>query len=176
MNGTKPISKKNVELSDLNNYVFYLLQNMDYTENKIRTKLKDRFPLQPELHEDCIAKIYSLGLINDDKFALRFFLVQARAKDGIQKIRQKMIAKGFTSETINDTLNSDEVANFDFLRNAISLRVKFYGTEPFTDRKKRDKASRKLLGKGFSFDIIGKALNYNFEEDELELGFTDSNY
>lgn len=167
MRQTQPINKKNVELQDLTSYSLYLFGLKDYTEKKMREKLGERFPLQVELHDPCISRMKELGYIDDQKLAKRFFLVHAKSREGVQKIKQKMMVKGFCSSVIQETLDDEDCSNFDFMMTALELRIKFWGCEPISDPKKRNKATRKLISKGFSFPIVNKVLNYDFEENIL---------
>lgn len=158
MAGTKAVEKDGVVLNDLLQYVYYLLGRQDYTEKKLRQKLGERYPYQAEMHDDCIAKCMEYGYVDDARFAERFVKSLINQKLGPSSIRQKMYAKGFPGPIIDEVLPGlldDEI----LLESARDWRKKWFGEGPINDIKEKQKAYAKLARKGFSSQIISKAIN-----------------
>jgi regulatory protein len=163
MSRTQAVEREGVKPADLQQYAYYLLGRQDYTEKNLRQKLKERYPHQSEMHDPCIETCREYGYINDIQFAERYINSLLNQKVGQNVIRQKMYVKGFPRETINELLShiTDNDAIFDA---ALSWRKKWYGDDPLTDQKTKQKAYNKLARKGFSSQIVGRVLNVDNDE------------
>jgi regulatory protein len=163
MSRTQAVERTDVKQADLQQYAYYLLGRQDYTEKNLRQKLKERYPHQADMHDPCIEKCREYGYINDAQFAERYINSLLNQKVGQSVIRQKMYMKGFPRETIDELVGGivDDDAIFDA---ALSWRKKWYGDDPLTDQKTKQKAYNKLARKGFSSQIVGRVLNVDADE------------
>lgn len=158
MKKTQAVMRKNVTQKDVNNYLFYLLGRQDYTESKLRTKLKERFPHQPEMHDNAIEAVIEMGGLNELRFGEMLIKGLLFNNLGPQKIKERLYVKGFSRENIEKLLESSVVSNANHSKSAMFWREKWYGDRVISDSKEYKKAMSKLLRKGFDYSDVSRAL------------------
>lgn len=144
------------------NYAIFLLGRQDYTESKLRSKIKQ---VHPEAEpEKIILKMKEYGYINDERFAERYVQSLLHSQCGMAKIKQKMYSKGFPREIIDSVSSMENVQEYDFKASALELKLKLYGEDPITDQKLKQKALNKLLRAGFDFSAARYAVETKQED------------
>ena len=83
---------------------------------------------------------------------------------GLNKIKEKLYTKGFSSQTINECIGSVETTDEDYFEKALILKIRRFGEEPIEEIKLKQKALRHLISKGFSYSIANKAISYSDDE------------
>lgn len=167
MKKTKAVLKKDVKQSEVNEYLLFLFSRMDYTESKARTKLKERYPHQPEMHDIAIARMIELDYLNESRYASRFVEALFNSNLGISKIKQKMYTKGFDRDIAASAVENffEEIDNQK--EQARVWREKWYGKEKITDHKEYQRATRRLVSKGFSFSDVRYVIQLDYIDDDL---------
>jgi regulatory protein len=148
----KPAGK----VEDVTNYGVWLLGRRDRTVNEMRQKLSRKTD-NPEWIEMAIKKLQEWDYLNEKRFVENFLKNCNEFKNyGPLRIKQEFRLKGADKDTVNSVMEEDD---FDYFEAALQYLNKKYN-QPVEDRKERDRITRYLSGRGFSFDMI----RYAFEE------------
>lgn len=132
------------------------------SKKEIEDYLNYRLELVKEDLEIVISELESRNLINDEYFS--DWLAKSRlesGKYGIEKIRSELFAKGVSKETINKTIQvlQEENDYKDIEEESVNRYIgKYSRTSDLKDSKTREKIIRRLIGKGFRYDVIKKLL------------------
>ncbi len=152
---TERILPKRAKLRAMN-----LLKSRTYTEKQLRDKLKDgEYP--ENIIEEAIEYVSSYNYINDRRYAEEYIRIHLTDKSRM-RIKQDLIGKGISSETIAEAFDNcteegfviDEVSQAEKL-----LQKRGYTPGPDPDPKEWNKQYAFLARKGFSSEIIRKALD-----------------
>jgi regulatory protein len=109
--------------------------------------------------EDAVARLKELGYIDDKAYADRYLEVLIDKKRGRRRIRDEMLRRGIDATLIDETIGaglSDEAER----ENAVALTEKMIAGLPegadshLTARR----ISRRLIGQGYSFDLINSVI------------------
>jgi regulatory protein len=136
-----------------------LLSRRPHTVCELRTKLRKR-GFAGEIIEETLAKLLSLGFLNDAKFAEAYF-EELKAKGfGSMRIRMAMKKRGIADEIILDTMNG-KVSPEDEVEAAIAALVKrkLYFSREEDRLKKKQKMFRFLASRGIGEPVNGRAGN-----------------
>jgi regulatory protein len=110
-----------------------------------------------ELINHCLNDLEKVDLINDEKFTRLFIQNELRLRPcGKILLRQKIIQRGIPSEIFEPIL---EEAFQKYNEEDIASRIadKFLKIHHYLEKERRkEKLTRHLLGKGFSWDIVGE--------------------
>lgn len=139
-------------------YCSYLLSFSDKSEKTLREKLKDK-EYSTEVANEALDVLRGNGIISDDRLALRKMQQMAREKlYGPYRLRQELMAKGFSSQSIKD---AEENAEINYGENLISLIEKLTRSKEidFSDTAQLVKFKAKLSRYGYGFEQINSALN-----------------
>ncbi len=153
------------------NYALRLLTGKDYSEKKLREKLKLK-KFTPEEIKTVIDKLNEQGFIREEAY------VEARTKAYMNRGYSKNFIKRKISGEV-DSLNSDEIEEVfeenqveeeDQIKKLIIKKMPKIKPKSFEERKKaNDKVMRFLMSKGHSpskaFQYIKKFM-YDTQEDE----------
>lgn len=136
-----------------------LLQKRDYTEYKLREKLKEGF-YTDEIIDDTIGYLKSYRYLDDERYAEDYirYHMELRSRN---RIRQDLMQKGISSEIISRLLEEaymEEENDPELLLCVNLLQKKHYDPHTVTYEEKQ-KMMAFLYRKGFSNDIITKALS-----------------
>ncbi len=157
---TSQFGKKEIrpaeKLEDVNNYGLWHLSRREHSINELRTKL-GRKTDNPEWIEESINYLKQLKYLDDERYIQNFLKdCNEYKKYGPSRIKQELKLKGIDKELINQTFLDSE---FDYFESAVQC-LNRKCRDKITDRKEKDKLTRFLLSKGFSFDMI----KYAFEK------------
>ena len=136
-----------------------LLQGREYTTSQLRTKLLQGF-YPPEIIEQAIDYVAGFHYIDDLRYAVDYITYHEDSRSR-RRIEQDLQGKGILAATIEEAWQvwrenggkQDEQAMIREL-----LHKKHYDTEGETDWKERQKIYAFLARKGFSAEVIRKAI------------------
>ena len=136
-----------------------LLQGREYTTSQLRTKLQQGF-YPPKIIEQAIDYVAGFHYIDDLRYAVDYITYHEDSRSR-RRIEQDLQGKGILAATIEEAWQvwrenggkQDEQAMIREL-----LHKKHYDTEGETDWKERQKIYAFLARKGFSAEVIRKAI------------------
>lgn len=154
----KPYEKKKMPIKD---YIFFLQSRRDYSYKEIYDKLIKREE-DPEKIKEILDYMKKEGYQSDERMAASYYKSR-KYKKGDKLIGIELRQKGISQEIINNTIKElkNEEENIE---NAFLIIYKFSKFD-LTDRKIKEKALRKVVSKGFSFNEANKAWNKLIEEN-----------
>ena len=136
----------------------HLLNDMDRTENQLRTKLLNGdYPA--DIVDEAIAYVKSFGYINDESYIRRFIESKKNSKSK-KEIYALLMKKGVDMEQVQEILS--EYYGAEDSLNAIRdlLRKKRYDPKSATDQEMR-KIYGYLARKGFGYEDIRQVIQIN---------------
>jgi regulatory protein len=95
------------------------------------------FKEDTSFNEEALNHLLERGVVDDLRNAKRMTLSYSEKNIGPNKIKQKLYAKGFTSQIINESLDNTEE---DYLDRALALKFKKFCETPIADEKLKQKA------------------------------------
>jgi regulatory protein len=145
---------------DVTNYGLWLLGRRDHSVQELRTKL-GRKTGNSDWIEQSVDKLQEWGYLNEQKFIDNFIRNCNEIKHyGPMRIRHELRLKGADKDIANTALQQ---CDFDYFEAARQYLNKKY-PNPIEDRKERDRITRFLANKGFSFDMIRYAFDEHLKE------------
>lgn len=135
-----------------------LLKNKDYTRKGLEDKLKEGY-YPDRCIEHALEYVSRFGYINDERFAENYVNFKAGNKPRIQ-IELKLKQKGVDSDIIRRICDEfyDDNSDIELEQAKAFVEKKHINLETF-DYKEIQKVKAALFRKGFSMDIINKALH-----------------
>ncbi len=137
----------------------------DRTANQMeRNLIKKGF--SEEVVQSTLEKLKNYGYVDDKDYATRYVKQQVEGGGlGKRNVASKLYRFGIDGETAQEALS--EVDDGQERENALAWAKKLAGrlSEP-DPRKKRDKLTRRLIAKGFSYDTINSVLREVLSEEE----------
>ena len=160
---TKP---KEITFERVKGYFLWLIGKYgDYTSKTLIQKANILFKEDTSFNEEALNHLIERGIVDDLRYAKRLTLGYSEKNIGPNKIKQKLYAKGFTSQIINECVESIDNTEEDYLDKALKLKLKKFGESPIVDEKLKQKALRHLIGQGFSYSVANKVISHSGEED-----------
>jgi regulatory protein len=157
---------KEITYERVKGYFLWLIGKYgDYTSKTLMQKANILFKEDTSFNEEALQHLIEREIVDDLRYAKRLTLGYSEKNIGPNKIKQKLYAKGFTSQIINECVESLDNTEEDYLDKALTLKFKKFGEPPIVDEKLKQKALRHLIGQGFSYSVSNKAVNYSSEED-----------
>jgi regulatory protein len=147
----KKYERKKMGITD---YIFFLLSRRDYSYKEIYDKLIKREE-DPKQIKEKLQWMQENNYQSDERMAENYYKNRKHKKGNIV-IFQELKMKGIHPDIINRVIkdyNNEE----DNLDNALNLVVRFKDLD-LNDRKIQDKILRKIVSRGFSFDIAKKVM------------------
>lgn len=146
-------------------YLWLIGKYGDYTAKTLMQKANTLFKEDTSFNEEALNYLIEQGIVDDLRYAQRLTQNYSEKNIGLGKIKQKLYTKGFTSQIINECVESIDNTEDDYLDKALALKVKKFGESPIIDEKLKQKALRHLIGQGFSYSIANKAISRSSNED-----------
>ncbi len=148
------------------NYSIHLIARQDYSEFKLRRKLRSKKDNLPHEVDEVIEKLKANGLIKEESYRrlfIRKWMMKGEAEDKIKK-RGAMEKLLFTSEEFRAIEIELGFTDDESLEKLIAkkLRSKEIPTNPEEKFKLRDKVLRFLISKGHSYEEAKKSLGPHF--------------
>ncbi|MDR0933376.1 MAG: recombination regulator RecX [Victivallales bacterium] len=133
-----------------------LLTSRALTERELYTKLKAAGYTSSEIR-DAIAECRKRGFVNDEAFAEDYADILASRGLGNKKIKMELYKRGIPRQLQEQPLEKTAENESERAMQALEYKLRLLAKE--TDpRKKREKAFRFLVGRGFSFDSCQAAI------------------
>jgi regulatory protein len=137
----------------------------EYSAKALLQKANLLFKDDTQFNESALDYLIERGIVDDSRYASRLTESLSQKNIGANKIKEKLYAKGFLSQTINDCISALETSDEDYLDKALTLKIRKFGEAPIEELKLKQKALRHLISKGFSYSIANEAVNYSSNED-----------
>jgi len=148
------------------NYSIHLLARQDYSEFKLRQKLRSKKDNLPHEIEEVLLKLKERGLLREENYRrlfIRKWLIKGESED---KIRQRGAMENleFAEEDFDIAKNELGISEEENLQKLINKKLKFktIPTDPKEKFKLREKILRFLVSKGHSFEDSKQALKEYF--------------
>jgi len=146
-------------------YMFWLIERYgDYSAKKLLQKANLLFKDDTQFNQPALDYLIERDIVNDLRYAQRLTMSFSEKNIGPNKIKEKLYAKGFSSQVINECVSAIATTDEDYFDKALTLKIRKFGEEPIEDLKLKQKALRHLITKGFSYAIASKAVSYS-EDD-----------
>jgi regulatory protein len=148
------------------NYSIHLLARQDYSEFKLRQKLRSKKDNPPQEVDEVIEALKAKGLLREENYRRLFIRKWMMKGESENKIRQRgaMEKLEFSDEDFKNAELELGFEDQDSLKKLIDkkLRSKVIPKE-FEERLKlKNKVMRFLISKGHSYEECKKALQYYF--------------
>lgn len=137
----------------------------EYSAKALLQKANLLFKDDTQFNDSALDYLIERGIVDDSRYAIRLTESLSQKNIGANKIKEKLYAKGFSSQTINDCISALETSDEDYLDKALTLKIRKFGEAPIEELKLKQKALRHLISKGFSYSIANEAVNYSSNED-----------
>ncbi|MGB2740717.1 MAG: regulatory protein RecX [Cognaticolwellia sp.] len=143
-------------------YMLWLIERYgDYSTKKLLQKANLLFKDDTQFNQPALDYLIERDIVNDLRYAQRLTMSFSENNIGPNKIKEKLYAKGFSSQVINECVSAIATTDEDYFDKALTLKIKKFGEEPIEDLKLKQKALRHLISKGFSYAIASKAVSYS---------------
>lgn len=144
-------------------YTFKLLSFRPRSTREVRQKLKiylNKKNLSEDLLEKVISDFTRQNFLNDLNFAKWWTDQRSRASiKGSKLIFLELSSKGIDKEIINEVLNSqNQDVEIQKSKKILEKKINLF-SKKYPKQILKFKLNRYLLGKGFSFDIVKKAID-----------------
>ncbi len=152
--------------SKIYSYCIYLLSKQDYSEFKMRQKLRQKRDFLPHEIDETIASLKAKGYLREDAYRRLFIRKWMQKGESEQKIRQRGAMEKLQFEpeefsTVEEELGFNEDDSIEKLVEK-KLRSKEIPSDSKERGKLRDKVLRFLISKGHGYDEAKKALSKRF--------------
>ncbi len=132
---------KEITYKRVKGYVLWLTGKYgDYTSKTLMQKANILFKEDTSFNEEALNYLLEEEIVDDLRYAKRLTLSYSEKNIGPNKIKQKLYAKGFTSQIINESLESLDNTEEDYLDRALALKFKKFCETPIADEKLKQKA------------------------------------
>jgi len=143
-------------------YMLWLIERYgDYSTKKLLQKANLLFKDDTQFNQPALDYLIERDIVNDLRYAQRLTMSFSEKNIGPNKIKEKLYAKGFSSQVINECVSAIATTDEDYFDKALTLKIRKFGEEPIEDLKLKQKALRHLISKGFSYAIASKAVSYS---------------
>lgn len=160
--GTSVLVEEDGDVRRVYNYCVHLIARQDYSEYKLRKKLRSKPQNLPHVIDEAIAKIKAKGLLREESYRrlfIRKWMMKGESADKIRK-RGAMERLEFQDEEFEQCETELGFGDTESVEKLVQkkLRSKEIPKDPKEKFKLRDKVTRFLISKGHSFDDAKKAL------------------
>jgi SOS response regulatory protein OraA/RecX len=161
--GTALLAEETGDVRRIYNYCVHLIARQDYSEHKLRQKLRSKPQNLPHMIDEAIAKIKAKGLLREESYRrlfIRKWMRKGESEDKIKKrgAMEKVTFEPSEFETVAQELGFTDDESIEKLV-AKKLRSKKIPTDWQAKAKLRDKTLRFLISKGHGFSEARKAID-----------------
>ncbi len=151
----------------LYNYCIHLLARQDYSEFKLKQKLRSKPNNLPHEIDEILSKIKEQGLLREENYKrlfIRKWMLKGESVDKIRKrgSQEKLEFGDEEFELVKNELGCNDSDNIEKLV-AKKLRFQTIPQNHLERYKLRDKILRYLISKGHSYDIAKKSIETYFK-------------
>jgi regulatory protein len=148
------------------NYCVHLIARQDYSEHKLRQKLRSKPQNLPHMIEEAIEKIKAKGLLREEAYRrlfIRKWMLKGESEDKIRKrgAQEKLQFEDHEFKMCEEELGFSDEDSIEKLV-AKKLRSKEIPNDKAEKFKLRDKVLRFLISKGHSYEDAKKAISKYF--------------
>lgn len=145
------------------NYSIHLLARQDYSEFKLRRKLRSKKDNLPHEVEEVLALLKEKGLLKEENYRrlfIRKWMMKGEAEDKIRKrgTMEKLTFEDDEFRNVESELGFDDEDSIEKLV-AKKLRSKEIPSDPKEKQKLKDKVLRYLISKGHDYSDAKKVLS-----------------
>lgn len=161
--GTSVIAEETGDVRRIYNYCIHLLARQDYSEYKLRQKLRSKPQNLPHMIDEALTKLKAKGLLREEAYRrlfIRKWMMKGESEDKIRK-RGAMEKLNFADdefEMVSQELGFNDDESLEKLVQK-KLRTKEIPKDPKELFKLRDKVLRFLISKGHDFSDAKAAIN-----------------
>lgn len=164
--GTSVIAEEAGDARRIYNYCIHLLARQDYSEYKLRQKLRSKPQNLPHMIDEVIPKLKKRGLLREESYRrlfIRKWMMKGESEDKIRRrgAQEKLEFNSEEFRMVEQELGFTDEESIEKLV-AKKLRSKAIPTNPLEKQKLRDKVLRFLISKGHDFGDAKKAINQYF--------------
>ncbi len=135
------------------------------TEEEVKVKLKS-CGFDNECIENVTEELKAIGYINNKLYAQKYVFDRSKLKPLSKKLmKQELLSKGIAEDIADEVLDDWKVEDIDVAENLLKRR---FGKYDLSDDKVLKRAYTFLLHRGFSYEVIKKAIQEeggNIEKD-----------
>lgn len=158
-------------MSRIYNYCIHLLARQDYSEFKLRQKLRSKPQNLPHEIEEALEKLKANGLLREENYRRLFIRKWMMKGESEQKIRQRGAQEKieFSSEEFRAIEIELGFTDEDSLEKLVEkkLRFKDIPSDPKEKFKLRDKVLRYLISKGHSYEEAKRSIDKSFSSSSF---------
>ena len=145
------------------NYSIHLIARQDYSEFKLRRKLRSKKDNLPHEVEEVLVALKEKGLLKEENYRrlfIRKWMMKGESEDKIKK-RGNMEKLQFVDEEFRNVELELGFTDEDSIEKLVEkkLRAKEIPSNPIEKRKLQDKVLRFLISKGHDYSDAKKALS-----------------
>ena len=161
--GTSLLVEETGDVRRIYNYCVHLIARQDYSEHKLRQKLRSKPQNLPHMIDEAIAKIKAKGLLREESYRrlfIRKWMMKGESEDKIRK-RGSMEKLVFEAEEFENAAQELGITEEDSIEKLVAkkLRSKEIPKDWQAKAKLRDKTLRFLISKGHGFSEARKAID-----------------
>jgi regulatory protein len=139
------------------NYGISVLSRYFKSEYELRLKMKNK-GFNPQLIDNAISILKERKYLDDERYCEMFINDKINiSKHGVRKIKEALYYKGIDKEIIEEKIKSIS-AESEEERALLLGEKKLLNIKENDNRKKMAKLSNYLLGKGFEYETVNRAL------------------
>lgn len=157
MYNKKP-AEKTLTGTRLRSYAFALLTRREYSQAELIAKLS-LYAVDEQEVIQLVQELAESHYQSDQRVAETLLASQIRKGKGVHRIKHALQEKGLDVQLVEDELH-----DIDWLQHAYQLKLKKFGAEIAKDPKLKAKQIRFLQYRGFSMDVILKAIAHQIDE------------
>lgn len=153
------------------NYCIHLLARQDYSEFKLRQKLRSKPQNLPHMIDEVMIKLKAKGLLREEAYRrlfIRKWMMKGEAEDKIRKrgAQEKLQFEDDEFRNVEQELGFSDEDSIEKLV-AKKLRMKDIPKDPKEKFKLRDKVLRFLISKGHSYEDSKKSISQYFQSSSF---------
>lgn len=161
--GTAALVEESGDARRIYNYCIHLLARQDYSEYKLRQKLRSKPQNLPHMIDEALNKLKDKGLLREEAYRRLFIRKWMMKGESEDKIRQRgaMEKLKFESEEFQNVIAELGISEDDNIEKLVAkkLRSKEIPTD-FAERQKlKEKVLRFLISKGHDYSDAKKVLS-----------------
>jgi regulatory protein len=154
--------------SRIYNYSLHLLARQDYSEFKLRQKLRSKRDNLPHEVDEVITTLKERGLLREEKYRILFirkWMLKGESEDKI-RIRGSQEMLKFADEEFEQARSELGFSDHENLKKLIAKKVKlkYLPSDPGEKYKFKNKILRFLITKGHDYEDAKKSLEEYFQQ------------
>lgn len=164
--GTAVLAEESGDARRIYNYCIHLLARQDYSEYKLRQKLRSKPQNLPHMIDEVMIKLKERGLLKEEAYKRLFIRKWMMKGESADKIKRRGAMEKLTFENEEFLIVEQELGmtENDNIQKLVSkkLRSKEIPTDYAEKQKLKDKLLRFLISKGHDYNDAKKALAQYF--------------